>query len=156
MAATKINLVDLDTAAKSIPADVPVAMLNLLKFKTQATYPEGSAHTNISGEQAYLTRYIPGVMEITSAWGEDSGASMKPLWVGKLQANMLAEPTAARTIGTGLASFGIRTLRHSENWWRARSMLQDRCSIGMPRWRITAFMRRYPGQGRLESCRDKQ
>lgn len=92
MAATKINLVDLDTAAKSIPADVPVAMLNLLKFKTQATYPEGSAHTNISGEQAYLTRYIPGIMEITSAWGEDSGASMKPLWVGKLQANMLAEP----------------------------------------------------------------
>lgn len=92
MAATEIDLIDLDTAAKLIPADVPIAMINLLKFRPQTVYPEGSPDTNIPGEEAYLTRYVASIRKITAAWGEDSGAAMKPLWLGKFQANMLAGP----------------------------------------------------------------
>lgn len=42
------------------PDDGPVVMLNLLRFRAQAAYPEGSAHAACSGREAYQ-RYASSV-----------------------------------------------------------------------------------------------
>lgn len=92
MATTEIHLADLSIAAKSIPPSDPVVMINLIKFKPQTTYPEGSPHTTVSGEEAYLTRYVPAFFEFVASISEGSEPLMKPLWFGKPQANLIAEP----------------------------------------------------------------
>jgi len=38
----------------SLDQEQPIVMLNLLKFKDQATYPEGSEHAACTGLEAYM------------------------------------------------------------------------------------------------------
>ncbi len=38
---------------QTVDENAPIVMVNLLKFKEQAQYDEGSAHSACSGEQAY-------------------------------------------------------------------------------------------------------
>ena len=42
-------------AFKALPRDVPIHMLNLVRFKDQATYPDGHGHVGrgLSGREAY-------------------------------------------------------------------------------------------------------
>ena len=40
-------------ALAGVPDDGPVVMLNMLKFRAQAAYPEGSGETPCSGREAY-------------------------------------------------------------------------------------------------------
>jgi uncharacterized protein (DUF1330 family) len=50
---------DLKRLVSTVPADTPVTMLNLLRFRKQAAYPPGSAHAACSGREAYDQRYGP-------------------------------------------------------------------------------------------------
>jgi uncharacterized protein (DUF1330 family) len=53
--------------ARGAPADGPISMLNLLKFKEKAEYPDGRA-TDLTGEQAYGL-YGQGVAKLIHALG---------------------------------------------------------------------------------------
>ncbi len=39
--------------AQTMPDDEPILMLNLLRYREQAAYPEGSEHSPCSGRKAY-------------------------------------------------------------------------------------------------------
>ncbi|KEF53085.1 uncharacterized protein A1O9_10993 [Exophiala aquamarina CBS 119918] len=93
MSTTEIHLIDLSVAEKSIPSGVPVVMINLIKFKPQTTYPAGSPFTQVSGEEAYTTRYVTAFMKFVASVSEEgSEPLMKPLWFGVPQANLVAKP----------------------------------------------------------------
>ena len=77
-------------AFKALPRDEPVWMLNLVRFREQAVYPDGQpkACTNLTGAQAY------------EAYGRDShpvfervGGSI--VWRGQMQ-TMLIGPSSER------------------------------------------------------------
>ncbi|HUS23920.1 MAG TPA: DUF1330 domain-containing protein [Candidatus Binatia bacterium] len=74
---------DLKRLVASVPADTPVTMVNLLRFRAQATYPAGSGHAPCSGRDAYQ-RYGVQVMPILKEIGA------QPLFVA---------PAIARIIG---------------------------------------------------------
>lgn len=92
MSPTEIRLIDLAEAAKSLPENVPVVMINLIKFKPRTTYPEGSPFTAMSGEEAYVTRYGGAFLEFAASHSNGSEPLFKPLYSGKPQANFVARP----------------------------------------------------------------
>ncbi|KAJ9624306.1 hypothetical protein H2204_010862 [Knufia peltigerae] len=92
MGLVEIKLVDLAETAKSIAADKPVVMVNLIKFKEQATYPEGSPHTSIPGHEAYYSRYIANFSRISTSMASNPEDKFKPLFLGNIQANIIAKP----------------------------------------------------------------
>lgn len=58
-----MNTIELDESRlpeilAKIPADKPVTMLNLLKYKESATYPEDVDFDSCSGRVAYSQRYL--------------------------------------------------------------------------------------------------
>ncbi len=44
---------DLQRLAREVPANTPVTMLNLLKFRAQARYPKDSGHAPCPGREAF-------------------------------------------------------------------------------------------------------
>jgi hypothetical protein len=92
MPGTEIRLNDLSVAAKSLPEDAPIVMINLIKFKPRTTYPEGSTFTEMSGEEAYITRYGGAFRDFAEANSGNSAPSIKPLWLGKPQVNLVMPP----------------------------------------------------------------
>ncbi|KAL6252781.1 hypothetical protein RBB50_000500 [Rhinocladiella similis] len=92
MGLVEIKLVDLAGPAKSLPEDKPVVLVNLIKFKAQATYPEGSPHTPIPGREAYYTRYIANFSRISASLASRPEDQFKPLYLGNVEANMIAKP----------------------------------------------------------------
>ncbi len=99
MAPIEIHLVDLGVAEKSIPENTPVVMINLIKFKPQTTYPKGSPHSTLSGQEAYLTRYGGAFFQLSASMSSDSEQpTVKPLFLGKPQANLIAEPYGGKDI----------------------------------------------------------
>ena len=92
MAPIEIQLVDLNNAAKLIPENTPVVMINLIKFKPQTTYPEGTPYTAMSGEEAYATHYVSAFFEFFKSKAEGSEPPFKVLFSGKPQTNLVAQP----------------------------------------------------------------
>ncbi|KIW11610.1 hypothetical protein PV08_10912 [Exophiala spinifera] len=92
MGLVEIKLVDLAEPARLLPEDKPVVLVNLIKFKAQATYPEGSPHTAIPGREAYYTRYVATFSEISASLASTPDDKFKPLYLGNVVANMLAKP----------------------------------------------------------------
>ncbi|KAI1620664.1 hypothetical protein EDD37DRAFT_164263 [Exophiala viscosa] len=91
MSAIEIHVTDLAVAAKSIPENTPVVMVNLIRFKTETTYPKHSDHSPTSGKEAYLGRYVPawGAISASVAGSDDA---VKPLFLGTPHASLLAGP----------------------------------------------------------------
>ena len=60
----------------TFPRDTPVVMVNLLRFRDRALYPNGSAFGECSGRQAYK-RYME------TAMGKLSEVGARPIWMSK-------------------------------------------------------------------------
>ena len=60
----------------------PIVMLNLLSFREQAEYPEGSEHSPCTGREAYA-RYAVTVMPFLNAVGG------RPLWQGAVDQTLI-------------------------------------------------------------------
>jgi uncharacterized protein (DUF1330 family) len=65
---TEINWDQLDSAIAAYPPDVPAFMFNLLRFHETAHYGD-SSYTACSGQEAYLTRYIPAFNNVVGPLG---------------------------------------------------------------------------------------
>jgi len=63
----------------------PVVMLNMLRYREQGVYPEGSEHTPCSGREAYL-RYAQDAMRHVRAVGGDM------IWFGEVQMTLIGPP----------------------------------------------------------------
>ena len=82
---TRENLHDfLDRAEKSFSGEETIFMLNLLQYRDRALYNGNQSHEPCSGRDAYFTRYIPVFGRLTE------GLNIKPLWVGKVGAQLIA------------------------------------------------------------------
>ena len=85
MKAIEIKEQNMSAAEAIIPVNSPVFMLNLLRFKPEATYSE--EHKNLAtctGRDAYFKRYIPVFMELASGNKE-----IKPHFFGKMLAGLI-------------------------------------------------------------------
>jgi hypothetical protein len=69
MPTTEIDPADLDAAAAAFPADTPLFMVNLLRFHDRAQYPAGSDVEPCTGQEAYLTRYLPAFNTVVAPLG---------------------------------------------------------------------------------------
>lgn len=59
MPTTETDPADLTAAIAAFPADSPLFMVNLLRFRPQAEYAADSDAAPASGQEAYLARYLP-------------------------------------------------------------------------------------------------
>lgn len=69
-------------ALAKLPDDEPVVMLNLLRFRAQAEYPEGSGHAPCTGREAYR-RYGDKAFRHVQAVGGNT------VWMGEVQATLI-------------------------------------------------------------------
>ena len=74
----------LESFLEAYPTDVPVVMLNLLRFGEQAAYPPDHEAEPCSGQEAF-GRYGQAVAPLLASWGAES------VWQGQ-QAAMLIGP----------------------------------------------------------------
>jgi len=75
----------LSRVLKGIPQDTPIVMVNLLKFRDQAAYPEGHEVEPCSGEQAYRRYSKTAVRKIRETGG-------RPIWMGQAKGSLIAPP----------------------------------------------------------------
>lgn len=73
-------------AASTIPADTPIYMVNLLRYRDQADYGDQSTAAPCSGREAYFQRYVPAFAQVTE------GDGIKPFWIGNVLAQLVAPP----------------------------------------------------------------
>ena len=77
---------DLKRLATTVPADTPITMLNLLKFRAQAQYPAGSGHAPCTGREAYDQRYAPVALKHLKEMGA------QPVFMGRALVSVIAPP----------------------------------------------------------------
>lgn len=82
MKAIEIHPDNMLSATAAIPENVPVLMLNLLRYKEHATYEKDMPPC--SGREAYLQRYVPAFINLAA----DSG--FKPFFTGDSLASLVA------------------------------------------------------------------
>ena len=69
MKTIEMNEENLSAAAAAIPADKPVFMINLVRYREQADYGERADAEPCSGREAYLERYVPAFNKIVADLG---------------------------------------------------------------------------------------
>ncbi len=83
---TEITLQALLAAVGAIPADSPIYMVNLLRYREQADYGDSPTTAPCSGREAYFQRYVPAFAQVTT------GDGIKAFWVGSVLAPLVAPP----------------------------------------------------------------
>lgn len=73
---------DLGEFLANHPTGQPVVMLNLLRFRTEASYPPGQQHKACSGKEAFA-RYARGFGPLLTAYGGEL------LWQGRFSAMLI-------------------------------------------------------------------
>ena len=86
MLSPEYHIGNLAAAAKDIPSDKPIIMLNLLRFNNQAAYPASSPHSSCTGREAYLTRYREAFQSVAASLG----ITATPIYVGVVHGSLLA------------------------------------------------------------------
>ncbi|SES43031.1 hypothetical protein SAMN03159406_04354 [Rhizobium sp. NFR03] len=76
----------LNKAEEQLPDGEPIFMLNLLRYRHEATYENGEDFAPCSGREAYFTRYIPAFAKATEGYG------IEPFWIGKVGSLLIAPP----------------------------------------------------------------
>lgn len=87
MKAIEIKEQNMSAAEAIIPVNSPLFMLNLLRFKQEATYTEQFKNlAKCTGREAYFNRYIPIFLELASA-----NKDIKPHFFGKILAGLILD-----------------------------------------------------------------
>lgn len=68
----------LAAARRVFPADQPLHMLNLLRFRDTAAYPANSDTQPMTGREAYFQRYVPAFQAVAM----EAGIEVKVAWLG--------------------------------------------------------------------------
>lgn len=70
------------------PEDGPIVMINLLRYRERAAYPDGFQAAPCSGAEAY-GRYSEAVQPLLTRAGG------RPIWIGQVRDTLIAEPGEA-------------------------------------------------------------
>ncbi len=62
--------VDVKRLLATVPADTPVTMLNLLRFRADAAYPPDAGHVPCSGREAYARYSTVAIEKVRAVGGE--------------------------------------------------------------------------------------
>jgi len=81
----KIESEAVQIAGGAIPENVPIVMLNLLRFREHAEYGDRRDVASCSGREAYFQRYVPVV-------GQIMGEGSHIFWLGQVLASVIAPP----------------------------------------------------------------
>ena len=65
-------------SATGFTADTPIHVLNLLRFRTEAKYPDSVTLVGKTGREAYFNGYVPAFGEIARKQGI---VGVKPVWI---------------------------------------------------------------------------
>ena len=87
MRTTEINSEDVIAAADAIPADSPIFMLNMLRYREQADYGERTDVAPCSGREAYFQHYVPAFNNVAASEGIEE---IKVFYLGAVLAHMVA------------------------------------------------------------------
>ena len=87
-----MRTVEIDTeavlsAADVISKDVPIFMINLLRYKEQADYGERTDFPACSGREAYFQRYVPAFNKVAMS---ERIEEIKVFFVGDVLAHLVA------------------------------------------------------------------
>jgi hypothetical protein len=88
MKTNEISLDALDAAARVLPSDRPVFMLNLLRYRETATYQGRPEEKPCTGREAYHERYIPAFRRLAA------GLPIKRLFFGSVFAKLVGPANA--------------------------------------------------------------
>ena len=80
----EITVEAFQAASKLIPADTPLVMINLLRYREQADYGARVGVTPCSGREAYRQRYLVGALNAVCAHGG------RVFWFGNVLAGVIA------------------------------------------------------------------
>jgi hypothetical protein len=83
---TDLTTASLIEAAKVIPEGEPFYMLNLLRYKERAEYPEGTAFGPCTGRDAYHRGYVGTFFKLTV------GMPVEVAWLGSVTTGLVAPP----------------------------------------------------------------
>ena len=77
----------LQQAADTLPANTPILMLNLLRYKEQADYGNDTSKQPCSGRDAYFKNYIPAFNKIAM-----NIPGIQPFFIGDILQHLVAPP----------------------------------------------------------------
>ncbi len=89
MADVEVTREAMDAAERTLSGRGPVHMLNLVRYRAQATYAQPSEAAACSGREAYLQRYAPAFARVAAAVAP--GARFAPVLLAAVRA-MLVPP----------------------------------------------------------------
>jgi hypothetical protein len=89
MRLTELEFPALQIAAAQIPANVPVMMLNLVRYKPEAITEDGIPLPYASGRSAYYEGYVPAFQQVAKDEGIEG---IQLFWGGEVLANLVAAP----------------------------------------------------------------
>lgn len=81
---------DLDLASVTVPTDVPITMVNLVRFKRQADYGDKTDEVPCSGEEAYMVRYALNFGRVVARLGLSGVSVGVPVFLGVAHAHIVA------------------------------------------------------------------
>ena len=87
---TELSSEALLAAVGAVPADQPIFMINLVRYKEKADY--SGEHPELppcSGQEAYFQRYVPAFNQVVAALQVEG---VKPAWLGGVFATLVAPP----------------------------------------------------------------
>ncbi len=89
MAVTDMTKQALAEAVQALQGAGPVQMVNLIRFRAQAEYDDGSSLPPCSGQDAYMQRYVPAFAEVAAKVAPGEG--FRPVFLGAAVSTIVAE-----------------------------------------------------------------
>lgn len=78
----------LEAAAQTLAGIGPVMMVNLLRYRTQVEYGDGTALPPCSGKEAYFGRYVPAFAKVAERVAPNS--NFAPILLGSIHTTLVA------------------------------------------------------------------
>lgn len=75
----EVDTVELARLEATLPSDAPLHVLNLLRFRERALYPEGVEPAGATGREAYFEGYRTAFQAVAASLGVEG---IGPAWVG--------------------------------------------------------------------------
>jgi hypothetical protein len=80
--AIDIDVAELARLESTFPDETRLYVLNLLRFRALARYPDGMTPVGATGQEAYFKGYLPAFGRIAAAKGI---TEVKPVWIGSVR-----------------------------------------------------------------------
>jgi len=123
----EIDSKNLQQAAASVPANKPILMLNLLRYKQQANYGDDTNKQPCSGREAYFKNYVPAYNKIAM-----NIPGIRPFFIGDALQHLVAP---ANEVWDNIALIEYPCFASFLAVINTQPMLQMRNHTGLQHWK---------------------